>query len=350
MKQGRDLVALATELQRVSAAKQDFVVDSRSIRVRSEAFGSDRGVLEVGTNALVIQPLAHRQIAEKVGVPQRYYDRMLADARELWASNVNHWFTAEPGRHMVRSLDGGARALLSDRYRRLDNEDVAGAALPVLLESPDIQVVSCELTETRLYLKAIFPKVEAEVRKGDVVQAGVVISNSEVGLGALSVTPLIYRLVCTNGMVRADEAWRKLHIGQMVGADSSGLALRGETVMAQDKAIALTLQDAIRGASAEAFRRSVLRMQEAAESTRIERPIAAIEVLQKKLPLTKGEGESILERLIRDQDYTRYGVMNAVTNLANTVPDYDRASELECLGGRLLDLPANDWRQIAEAA
>lgn len=37
-----------------------------------------------------------------------------------------------------------------------------------------------------------------EVRKGDIVQAGVMISNSEVGLGAVSIQPLVYRLVCTN--------------------------------------------------------------------------------------------------------------------------------------------------------
>ena len=38
------------------------------------------------------------------------------------------------------------------------------------------------------------------MRPGDVVQAGVSISNSETGRGAVSVCPLVYRLVCTNGM------------------------------------------------------------------------------------------------------------------------------------------------------
>jgi hypothetical protein len=47
------------------------------------------------------------------------------------------------------------------------------------------------------------------------VQAGVVISNSEVGQGTLSVQPLIYRLICRNGLIAADRAMRKTHVGRM---------------------------------------------------------------------------------------------------------------------------------------
>ena len=35
---------------------------------------------------------------------------------------------------MVRTLDGEARALLSDRYHRIDNEEIAEMVLPVLME------------------------------------------------------------------------------------------------------------------------------------------------------------------------------------------------------------------------
>ena len=43
-------------------------------------------------------------------------------------------------------------------------------------------------------------------------------------------------------------------------------------------------------------------------------------------------------------------MLNAVTNLANDTDSYDRASELELLGGRILDLPANQWHEVAIAA
>ena len=50
-----------------------------------------------------------------------------------------------------------------------------------------------------------------DVVPGDTVQGGVIISNSEVGLGAVSVQPLLYRLVCTNGMVVNDLGERRTH-------------------------------------------------------------------------------------------------------------------------------------------
>ena len=53
--------------------------------------------------------------------------------------------------------------------------------------------MSCEVTENRLYLKVVNHRLEMEVRKGDIVQAGVMISNSEVGLGAVSIQPLVLR-------------------------------------------------------------------------------------------------------------------------------------------------------------
>ena len=50
------------------------------------------------------------------------------------------------------------------------------------------------------YIKVVNPRLTAEVVPGDIVQAGIIISNSETGLGAVCIQPLIYRLVCSNGV------------------------------------------------------------------------------------------------------------------------------------------------------
>jgi len=36
--------------------------------------------------------------------------------------------------------------------------------------------------------------------------------------------------------------------------------------------------------------------------------------------------------------------------LGEDVESYDRATDFERMGGQLIELPANDWRRIAEAA
>jgi hypothetical protein len=50
-------------------------------------------------------------------------------------------------------------------------------------------VKSCEVTATRLYLKILNPRLEAEMRKDDIIQAGICVSNCEVGLGSVTVMP-----------------------------------------------------------------------------------------------------------------------------------------------------------------
>ena len=45
-----------------------------------------------------------------------------------------------------------------------------------------------------MYIKASLPSLQREVNKGDVVESGVIISNSEVGYGAVNVSPFIKKL------------------------------------------------------------------------------------------------------------------------------------------------------------
>ena len=180
MNQGKSLVELAQELTRRATAKTDLIVDTRRITIEPEHAHLS---LEGHGDPYPLTKNAHRQLGEWSDIPVKYYKKMLADSPALLAGNVNHWLhhTEKPVERMIRTLDGQARAFLSNKYRRIDNEHVADAALPILLESDEIEVVSCDVTENRLYIKALYPRIEGEVKRGDLVQAGVMISNSEVG-------------------------------------------------------------------------------------------------------------------------------------------------------------------------
>lgn len=355
MKPGKSIVELAQELARRASAKKDLVADTRAMRI--EVVGEDKPAVALhieGVGYAAPLPLAHQQIGQHAGIPSRYYDRMLAEAPGLLADNLNHWFQREPARRMVRTLDNRARAFLSDRYRRIDNEQIAEAVLPELLDAAQpVEIVSSEITDLRLYIQALFPRIEGEVQKGDVVQAGIVISNSEVGLGAFQVRPLVYRLVCTNGMIAETGGIRRNHVGRRVESNGEDASIfQDDTLAADDRALALKMRDAVRDSmNAASFGNLLARMREATEGPRIEKPVKAVEVLQKAVPISQGEGESILERLIRDGDYSRWGMLNAITHLANDdAVGYDRAVELQQIGGRLLTLNTSEWHRIAVAA
>ena len=46
----------------------------------------------------------------------------------------------------------------------------------------------------------------------------------------------------------------------------------------------------------------------------------------------------------------RVGLVNAVTHFSHDVVDYDRATEFEALGGKLIELSSREWQELAEAA
>lgn len=360
MKTGKSIQEIAAELARQVEAKRDIVADTRDMLIVPAENGVALRVSKggVGGEALLdgeifgLKPNATRQIGERVGIPKKYADRMASEAPELLATNVNHWFRANPERRMVRTLDGSARAFLSDRYRRVDNADIFEAVYPVLEAVPDMNFVSCEVTESRMYLKALFPRLEGEVLRGDVVQSGVVISNSEIGLGAIRVEPLVFRLICLNGMICPDSSLRKHHVGGRVGGGDDAVELfRDETIEADDKAFLMKVNDVVRSTVDEAkFNDRLIRFREAAGEAITGDVPKAVEELSQRCGLTDGEGSSILRNLIAGGDLSKWGIANAVTRAAGDVESYDRATELERIGGNIIELPKADWTAIVEAA
>lgn len=350
MKTGRTLPELAVELRRQAETKKDYIADTRALNMRvntpTEDSPNGQMILDGVNGGMTLRPIAHQHLAESLRIPKAYYDRLLADAPNLLAKNVNHWLFNQPSKKMIRTLDNGVRAILSDSYRPLDNYDLAEAVLPKL-GTLNCRVVSCEVTDSRFYLKAITDKVQGEVKKGDVVQAGIVVSNSEVGQGALRIEALDFRLVCTNGMIR-ESAVRKAHLGRsgargMDAIEDSREFFRDETRRADDKAFFLKVQDA---ASAmfdpERFNRRLLQYQESA-SVKIDDPVKVVEVVSRKLALNDGEKGSVLKHLIEGGDLSVWGLSNAVTRTAEDADQYDRATEIERLGGLVIEQPS-EWK------
>ena len=56
-----------------------------------------------------------------------------------------------------------------------------------------------------------------------------------------------------------------------------------------------------------------------------------------------------MRHLIVEGDLTAHCLVNAVTHYSQEVADYDRATDFEALGGKLIELPASDWRAVVTA-
>ena len=353
MKSGRTLVSLAQELERQLASKKDLVVPTALMRHETDDTGTTRLVVEEGNGPVRygVTPLARRQLADKLKIPYAYFERMRGEQPVLLDRNVNTWLQSDDDRRMLRTLDGNVRAVLSERYRRLDNFDLAESVLPILRQLPEVRFESVELTETRMYLKCVTPRLKLEMSPGDIVQAGVVISNSEVGQGTLSVQPLLYRLVCRNGLIASDRSLRKTHVGRALGTDDDGITVfKDDTLRADDKAFFLKVRDVVQAAVSETtFLQAAQKMQLTLGIPLIGDPVKTVEVLAQRYALNDNERVGVLRHLISEGDLSGYGLVNAVTHYSQEVEDYDRATEFEGLGGKLIELPANEWKGLAEA-
>lgn len=356
MKSGISLVEMAQEIQRQNDLKADYMLDTRSLRL--EPFGGGLYLNaydqsgDYAVEPLEVNAIAHRQIGTHLKIPAAYYDKMLEEYPELLAQNVNAWFQREPAVRMVRTIDGTARAFLSNRYRRIDNLDIAGIVLPVLQEMEGMHFESCQLTDSRMYIKVVNTRLEAEVVPGDIVQSGIIISNSEVGLGSVSIQPLVYRLVCSNGMVVNDAQTRRNHVGRVNEASENYQLYSEKTLEADDKAFAMKILDTVRAVVDEVrFTRVVNMMREAKDAPMNTAAVPGIvKLVSKDFHITDDESSGVLQRLIEGNDLTLYGLSNAVTRHSQDVKDYDRATVLEGIGYNILSMPARQWSRINQMA
>lgn len=355
MRTGKTLQEVAAEIIRQNSAKHDFIVNTDNLRLTAPESGNvrlemldDRNPDHKVINDMSMNEIAHRQIGSYLKIPTKYYNKMIDEYPKLLVTNVNAWFTKQPETRMLRTLDGRARAFLSDHYCRIDNYDVAQRVLPILGGIKDIRFESCQLTDSKLYIKAVNPRVEAEVKPGDIVQSGIVVTNSETGQGTVSVYPLIYRLVCTNGMVVADSGVKRRHVGRLITDDEDLSLFRDETLKADLTAFLMKLEDIVRATTNEArFNLIVDKMREAtgAKITSTDIP-GVVELTSKAFNLTTDENNGVLKYLIEGGDLSLYGMANAVTRESQDIEDYDRASELEVIGFDVLTMNRLQWNQI----
>ena len=123
MKSGVSLQQMLTEVKRQSESKEDYLIAPNHLRM--ESYGKEMFLhLSDDSGTELIEPMtitgiAHRQIGTHLRIPAAYYDRMREERPDLLAYNANTWFKQESSQRMLRTLDGSARAYLSNRYRRM---------------------------------------------------------------------------------------------------------------------------------------------------------------------------------------------------------------------------------------
>ncbi len=356
MKPGLAIEEFAAEIMRQNEIKEDYVVNSPNLqmdvwdsnlflRVMDEDMTDRLEPLEITENA-------HRQIGARLGIPAKYYSRMLNENKELLLQNVNHWLKAEPEQRMLRVMEGKIRAFLSNRYLRIDNHEVVCAVMPIIGEIIDIQFVSSQITENHMYLKAVNPHLQREIKPGKTVQAGIVICNSETGLGTFYVSPMLYFPESDIGMISDRGKIKRIHYGPIYRT-SEYFELRPEKfLMAEDNTFLEKIRGSVRDALDEDVFESTVTVMRAANGEQIDATNApnVINTSGIEFNITETEQEGVLHHLIESEDMTRFGLASAVTRQSLESESYERATELEEISYRMLTMSHNQWERINQKA
>lgn len=314
-----------------------------------------------GTIRLPIQSHCHSQIATRMNIPRKYYEHMRTEkADELLTENVNYWFRHGAGRgeHLVRTLQGQARALLSTSYRVLDNVDIMNIVLELIAQH-DLTVQTCNVSDSNLHIIAVSERLRGDVKLGDAVQAGVIISNSEVGAGRYKWRRFVYRLSCLNGMV-GQNIVSQSHLGKdQTTGEGAEHYLKSETLRAKDTALFLETRDLVGGALSEAaWQGDLKRMREAADVEITGDITKMVPALGKKLNMRESEASDCLKFLAQGGDLSKWGLANAVTACAHGTIDeegmnntsFDRNIELQALGSNVLEMSMKEWEVLNASA
>ena len=359
-------------------------------------------------------------LGQKLGIPVDYLKKLRDQRPDMWDDNVNgmlHGLQSEDvwgdgdtetiypgydGNLMLRLLrpdkdaddgdDGVLRAVLSSRYRIIDNLDVALSVMKGITKAGvNALPTRCDLTDRKMYLRFACPEIaafapnlldgyrtpfkeggaarangdngmgmilrpgghwtvpqalEAARREGlaipageeKIVFAGFVVSNSDVGGGARTITPEIEVEVCGNRLTLTFVADRKIHLG--TDKQEGVIEWSDETLQKELELIAKQTEDAVVQYTSQEFLNENVAKIEALAGKTVKEPETVIKEVSKLIGFNQSEADEILKHFYMGGNMKAGGVAQAITSVSQTLGNADRAYEMDAKAFRAMELVA----------
>lgn len=368
-----DLNELVTLLQQQHRQKVDLVVPASTVRLNGgklelagiDTILSEEGVTDVN-GAYRFTPKALGDLSGLFDIPVKYVRRLAEEHVALLDTNVNEWADRKRGQNvLVRAIYGSdpahpdtsgiVRSILSDRFDIRDNLDTTFAVLDGVrqagLAADKLEFRGADLADGKLWLRITAPEIYGEAPNllrgykspfqgtghgGEaaenpyVVYAGILVTNSEVGTGAFTITPELRVKVCDNGMTVNMDSMRKVHLGRKL--DEGQVQWSAET---RDAANALTqsqVKDAVSSFMSKDYVQGAINRLERDAGYDVRDPAKTIQIVGKELSFSEDEMALVLNHFTKGGQGTSGAVLNAVTSAAQMIEDIERSNEFAAAG------------------
>lgn len=269
-----------------------------------------------------ISRYAMGQLCSKLGVPVRYLDKCLDTGRlDLAEDNVNSWLEDFGKDLFIREYDGRVRGILSSKYSVCDSHEIL-EVVDDTLDLSQYDIKGSFLNEERLHLR--FASKEKLPVEGEDLFAGIMIDSSDVGRSILNCRFIIYKQVCTNGLVLPSKMGGTLFQQKHIGISSEEFR---EGLIAGLQNVEIISKNAVEFVEYTRSQEYKLNSQD-----RIDK---FIEKIRNETRLSQESSNKVIELMAHRYDNTKWGYINAITEVAQDF-SLERRLELERIAGNIL--------------
>jgi len=288
--------------------------DGLNVQPHLLPFRDDGG--EITTPNLGLMPIAHKQLCGRLNVQDGLFDRLpFRLAHDVMNTLIqNNGYEKEL---MIRTVnENQVRALMSKSYCPFDDIVLLDTLRPLM---GGAKVRWFDSSDTVSHIRITWPGTARELKKGDIIETGLHVSNSEVGYRSVTVQGLVVRLVCTNGMLstqlKGGNGFR--HVGSLENMKQKVLQIAEEAKFSTESLAAK-------------FKASL--------AARVDSPIDTMEIFARDGGLTQEQFKRSLERFTMESEAggAVFDMVNAFTREAQEEPSAEGRYLFETAGARML--------------
>lgn len=275
-----------------------------------------------------------KQFCQKLGIPTKYYEQCPND---LKAENANYWINRlreDETDWFFRLKDattenekGTIRGILSDKYTPFDDIQLL-KILKNQIGEMDYSIDQWHQDDSGFHLRILFESMFSKNEIGktikgekDIHKVGIHVMNSEVGKCSVKVSPVVYRQVCSNGLmswVKEDEfQQRHIYIDHEQMEEKVAVAIDWSIGKAQQMIDKLMI----------------------AKNTKIEDPFQEIERIGRQHQYQKYVVEDVKNSFEKEPMQNVFGLVQAFTH-ASQKYNQDKKVEMERNASKILEMAA----------
>ncbi len=284
-----------------------------------------------------VTDFAFTQYCTKIGMSVAFYNKLAnaksAELRDMAVQNVNLLAKHHEHDMLIRTNNDVIRSVLSTKYTPFDNYEILEVLDDEMRSNDDISLRDVAVRGYvnnpdifHMRITSARAMSMGGVEKG--IYPGLSISTSNVGTAKISVNFLLYRQVCSNGMV-VSFFNKNLFSQTHVNISISEIVTRLRYAFMMYPSIALEAEHLVANASNTKISKSLVELEERGFRR---------ETIKNKLNVSEQDMVEITNILREKYPATVWGYTNAITEFSKT-KEFERRMELERMAGDILYNP-----------